>query len=92
MATIKGISKLKVKIESGTQPGKTLRLRGKGLPSVQGYGNGTGDLVVNVSVYIPKTLSGEEKRMIESFKKSDNFKGDSATKQSIFNRFKNYFN
>ncbi len=89
--TISG-SKLKVKIESGTQPGKTLRLRGKGLPSVQGYGNGTGDLVVNVSVYIPKTLSGEEKRMIESFKKSDNFKGDSATKQSIFNRFKNYFN
>ena len=54
--TIEG-SKLKIKIEPGTQPGKTLRLRGKGLPAVQGYGNGNGDLVVNISVYVPKELS-----------------------------------
>ena len=49
--------KVKVKIEPGTQPGKVLRLRGKGLPSVNSYGysNGTGDLLVNVSVYIPET-------------------------------------
>ena len=84
--------KVKIKIEAGTQPGKTLRLRGKGLPSVQGYGNGTGDLVVNISVYIPKELSSSEKKAIESFRDSDNFKGDKETKKSIFDRFKNYFN
>lgn len=89
--TIEG-NKLKVKLDSGTQPGKTLRLRGKGLPAVQGYGNGRGDLVVNISVYIPKTLSREEKEAIERFRESDNFKGDNATRQSIFQKFKNYFN
>lgn len=88
--TIEG-TKLKVKIEAGTQPGKTLRLRGKGLPAVQGYGSGRGDLVVNISVYVPKTLSREEKEAITKFADSDNFKGDTITKQSIFQRFKNYF-
>ena len=88
--TIEGTT-LKVKIENGTQPGKTLRLRGKGLPAVQGYGSGKGDLVVNISVYIPKALSKEEKKTIETFKDSDNFKGDRQTKESIFQRFKNYF-
>ena len=82
---------LKVKIESGTQPGKTMRLRGKGLPAVQGYGTGRGDLVVNISVYVPKTLSRDERKAIEAFKDSDNFKGDRQTKDSIFSRFKNYF-
>lgn len=89
--TIEG-SKLRVKIESGTQPGKTLRLRAKGLPAVQGYGNGKGDLVVNVSVYVPKTLSRDEKKALEKMKESDNFKGDAATKRSIFQKFRNYFN
>ncbi len=89
--TIDG-SKMKIKIDPGTQPGKTLRLRGKGLPAVQGYGSGKGDLVVNISVYIPKTLSKSEKEAMEKFKNSDNFKGDNATKTSIFEKFKNYFN
>ena len=89
--TIDG-TKLKVKLDNGTQPGKTLRLRGKGLPAVQGYGNGRGDLVVNISVYVPKTLSREEKQAIEQFKGSDNFKGDKQTRDSIFQKFKNYFN
>ena len=89
--TIQG-TKVKIKIDAGTQPGKTLRLRGKGLPAVQGYGSGMGDLVVNISVYIPKTLDKEEKAAIEKFKNSDNFKGDESTKQTIFQRFKNYFN
>ena len=89
--TIDG-TKLKVKIENGTQPGKTLRLRGKGLPAVQGYGHGVGDLVVNISVYVPKTLDRDEKEALTKFKHSDNFKGDLSTKQSIFQRFKNYFN
>ena len=88
--TLEG-TRLKVKMEPGTQPGKTLRLRGKGLPAVQGYGHGNGDLVVNVSVYVPKTLSYEERMAIENFRQSDNFKGDAATKRSIFQKFKNYF-
>ena len=84
--------KLRVKIENGTQPGKTMRLRGKGLPAVQGYGQGKGDLVINISVYVPKTLSRDEKEAIERFKQDDNFKGDKQTRDSIFQRFKNYFN
>lgn len=89
--TIEG-TKVKIKIEPGTQPGKTLRLRGKGLPAVQGYGNGTGDLVVNISVYVPKELSRSEKEMLQKLRESDNFKGDTQTKKSIFDKFKNYFN
>lgn len=82
----------RITIEPGTQPGKALRLRGKGLPSVPGYGRGTGDMIVNISVYIPKELSRSEREAIESFRNSDNFKGDENTKKSIFERFKNYFN
>ncbi len=84
-------SKVKIKIEPGTQPGKTLRLRDKGLPPVQGYGREIGDLIVNISVYVPKEMSREEKKMLEELQKSDNFKGDNATKKSIFDKFKNYF-
>ncbi len=89
--TIDG-TKVKIKIEPGTQPGKTLRLRGKGLSAVEGYGSGNGDLVVNISVFVPKTLSKEEKHAVEKFRDSDNFKGDKETKNTIFSRFKNYFN
>ena len=88
--TISG-GKVRIKIEPGTQPGKALRLRGKGLPHVQGYGTGTGDMVVNISVYVPKTLSRSEKQALEEMQKSDNFKGDNATKQTIFQKFRNYF-
>lgn len=88
--TIDGTN-VKIKIEPGTQPGKTLRLRGKGLPAVQGYGNGTGDLIVQISIYVPKELSKSEKEAIEEFSKSDNFKGDSVTKRAIFNNFKKLF-
>lgn len=88
--TIDG-SAVRVKIEPGTQPGKTLRLRGKGLPSVQGYGNTMGDIVVNISVYVPKTLSREERKAVESLVGSDNFKGDHETKKTIFEKFMNYF-
>ena len=83
---------IKLKIEPGTQPGKTVRLRGKGLPAIKGYGSGIGDLIVNMSVFVPKTLSKEEHKHIEEMKDSDNFKGDTATKKSIFEKFRNYFN
>lgn len=81
--------KVKVTIDSGTQPGKVLRLRGKGLPSLNGYGKG--DIVINVSVYIPETLSKEEKKTIESFRDSDNFRPSEGIKDKIFRRFKNFF-
>ena len=85
--------KVKVKIEPGTQPGKVLRLRGKGLPSVKSYGysNGTGDLLVNVSVYIPETLSKEEKQAMEKMQNSDNFMPNMSVKEKIFKKFKSFF-
>ena len=81
--------KVKVKIESGTQPGKVLRLRGKGLPSVNGYG--TGDLLVNVSVYVKETLNKDEKKALEEMESSDNFKPNTSIKEKIFKKFKSLF-
>ena len=88
--TIEG-TKLKINLEPGIQPGTTKRLRGKGLPAVQGYGRGNGDIIVNISVYVPKTLSHEEKKALERMRESDNFKSDNQTRQSIFKKFKDYF-
>ena len=81
--------KAKVTIEPGTQPGKVLRLRGKGLPSLNGYSNG--DIVVNISVYIPETLSKDEKKTIEGFRESDNFRPSEGIKDKLFRRFKKFF-
>lgn len=81
--------KVKVKIDSGTQPGKVLRLRGKGLPGVHDYA--TGDLLVNISIYVPETLSKDEKNQIEKLENSDNFKPSTSVKEKIFKKFKNFF-
>lgn len=81
--------KVKVKIEPGTQPGKVLRLRNKGLPNVNGYG--TGDLLVNVSIYVPETLNKDEKKALEDMEKSDNFQPNTSIKEKIFRKFKNLF-
>ncbi len=89
--TISG-SKVSLKIEPGTQPGKSVRLRGKGLPAIKGYGVGNGDLIVNMSVYVPKTLTKEERKAVEALRESENFKGDTTTKKSIFDMFKHCFN
>ncbi len=67
--TIDGVAK--VKIEPGTQPGKVLRLRNKGLPSVNSYGKG--DELINVNVYVPETLSEKERKADEEMNKSENF-------------------
>lgn len=83
--------KVKIKIDPGTQPGKVVRLRGKGLPAVQGYGYGVGDLIVNISVYIPETLSKDEKKAMEAMQKSDNFAPNPSIKEKIFRKFKSYF-
>ena len=83
--------KARIKIDPGTQPGKVVRLRGKGLPAVQGYGYGTGDLIVHISVYIPETLNKEERQAMENFGKSDNFKPSESCRRAIFSKFKAMF-
>ena len=83
-------NKVKIKIEAGTQPGKILRLKGKGLPDVNGYGRG--DLLVNINVWIPKNLSKEEKRVLEKFNESESFKPKpSKYDKNIFEKMRNYF-
>jgi molecular chaperone DnaJ len=83
--TVEGRAKLK--IDPGTQPGKVLRLRGKGLPTVNGYG--TGDLLVNISVYIPESLSSDEKELVSKMQNSSNFQPNQTIKEKLFNKFKN---
>lgn len=80
---------VKLKIEPGTQPGKVLRLRDKGLPIL--HSNRKGDMLVNVSVYIPESLSKEEKAVIEKFSSSDSFKPNLSIKEKIFKKFRNLF-
>ena len=83
--------KVKIKIEPGTQPGKIMRLRGKGLPAVSGYGYGYGDLIVNIGVYVPRNLSKEEKEMFEKMRESENMKPKAEERESFFKRFKKMF-
>ena len=81
--------KVKIKVEPGTQPGRVLRLRGKGLPDINGYGKG--DLLVCVDIYVPKNISKEEKAMLETLSKSDNFKPKESREPNIFERMRNFF-
>ncbi len=83
--------KTKITIKPGTQPGKVLRLRGKGLPAIKGYGSGVGDLIVNVSVYIPENLTKEEKNALESLRNSENLQPDKKVKETIFQKFRALF-
>lgn len=85
--TITGRARLK--IPAGTQPGKVLRLRGKGLPSTDGYG--TGDELINVMVYIPEKLTDEERHTIESLSGKPNLTPDESTKTRIFSKLKHIF-
>lgn len=86
--TIEG--KARIKISPGTQPGKVLRLKGKGLPSINGYGRG--DLLVNINIWTPKSLSKEEKDTLERLRNAENFIPNPSSKdKSIFNRMKEYF-
>ena len=82
--------KVKIKIEPGTQPGKVLRLRGKGLPDVNGYGRG--DLLVSINVWVPKKLSKEEKAIIEKLGKSNAFTpAPDAGDKNFFERMRGFF-
>lgn len=83
--------KAKIKIDAGTQGGKVLRLKGKGVPALNSYSRG--DLLVNINVWTPQQLSSEEKKALEKLRESENFKpkpgkGD----KSFFERMKEYFN
>lgn len=85
--TVEG--KVKVKIDAGTQPGKILRLKGKGLPDINGYRRG--DLLVRINVYIPKDLPKEETRLVEKLKESEAFAPGEDAGQNFFSRMKNMF-
>ncbi len=77
---------VKITITPGTQPGKVLRMRGKGLPRIDQYGRnyGTGDLLINVGVYIPEKLSNDERKLIEKLQDSPNIVPGSSQKKSFF--------
>lgn len=83
--------KVRVKIAPGTQSGKVLRLRGKGLPVLNGYGSG--DMLVNVNVWVPKKVNKEEEKLLQQLAQSDNFKPNpTAEEKSFFSKIKDYFN
>ncbi len=82
--------KAKIKVEPGTQSGKVLRLKGKGLPDVNSYG--TGDLLVNINVWTPQSLTPEEKKTLEGLRDSKNFAPNPNRKEKgFFDRMKEYF-
>jgi molecular chaperone DnaJ len=82
--------KAKIKIAPGTQSGKVLKLKGKGLPSVQGYQ--TGDQLVTVYVWTPQNLTKEEKQLLEKMREMPNFKpGEASSGKGFFSRMKDMF-
>ena len=85
--TIDGMAK--VKIEPGTQPGKVLRLRNKGLPSVNAYGRG--DELINVNVYVPENLTDKERSQLEELNRSDSFVPSASARKNVFNKFRKMF-
>ena len=82
--------KVKIKIEPGTQGGKILRLRGKGIKDINGYGKG--DQLIHINVWTPKKLTADEKKIIESLRNSANF-APQPTKhdKGFFDRMRNFF-
>ena len=83
--------KVKIKIDAGTPSGRVVRLRGKGLPIMNGYGRG--DLLVSLNVWVPKDLTRDEKHMLEEMAKHPNFQPN-PTKQErgFFDKMKEMFN
>ena len=82
--------KARIKLETGIQSGKTLRLRGKGLPSINSYGNG--DLLVHVNVWTPKTLNKEQRQFFEKMQEDPNFiPHPEKSDKSFFEKVKDMF-
>ena len=86
--TVDGRARLK--IAPGTQPGKVLRLRGKGLPRM--HSSVKGDLLVNVMVYVPENLTDTERSAVESLKDAPNIVPTESTSKRIFSRLRHIFN
>ena len=85
--TIGGRARLK--IAPGTQPGKILRLRGKGLPSTDG--SGSGDELINIMVYIPENITEEQQKAIENFRNAPNMQPSESVKKRIFSKLSHIF-
>jgi molecular chaperone DnaJ len=86
--TISG--KVRIPIDAGTQSGKILRLRGKGIKEVNGYS--TGDQLVHINVWTPKTLSNEERTLLEKLRTSPNFQPNpSKSEKGFFDKVKDFF-
>ncbi|TKC08337.1 molecular chaperone DnaJ [Pedobacter polaris] len=82
--------KAKIKIEAGTQSGKLLRLKGKGIPEVNSYHRG--DQIIHVNIWTPKVLNAEERAILEKLKDSPNFKPQPGKNdKSFFDKMKEYF-
>ncbi len=82
--------KVKIKIDAGTQSGKMLRLRGKGIKELDGYGKG--DQLIHVNVWTPQQLSRDEKQKLESLRKSENFKPDPGkSEKGFFEKMREFF-
>lgn len=82
--------KVRIKIDAGTQPGKLLRLRSKGLPSIEGHGKG--DMLISINVWTPQTLSKEEKEIIERLSQSKNFAPNPTKKdRGFFEKIRDMF-
>jgi molecular chaperone DnaJ len=82
--------KAKIKVEPGTQSGKMLRLKGKGLPVLQRHGHG--DLFVHINVWTPKKVSKDEREILEKFRDSENFKPNpDGNEKGFFQRVKDMF-
>ncbi|WP_442266343.1 molecular chaperone DnaJ [Tenacibaculum sp. ZS6-P6] len=82
--------KVKIKIDAGTQSGKILRLKGKGLPSIERYG--TGDFLIHINVWTPQELTKEQRKFFESMLVDDNFSPNpQKTDKSFFDRVKDMF-
>ena len=84
--------KVRIKLEEGIQSGKILRLKGKGLPSINGYRNGAGDLLVHINVWTPKTLTKEQRQFFEKSLTDDNFiPHPEKSEKSFFEKVKDMF-
>jgi len=82
--------KAKIKIEPGTQGGKILRLKGKGVPEVNSYHKG--DQLIYVNIWTPKALSKDEREMLDKLRESPNFKPQPGkNEKSFFDKMKEYF-
>jgi len=81
--------RVRINIPAGTQPGKMLRLKGKGLPSKDS--DAFGDLLVNILVYVPEKLTSDERKAIEKLSNSQNCKPTEEKRKSVFSWIKYFF-